>query len=167
MRKPVCGSSDRIKPSLRFEQPVAPACAECPYSRWNGKEPPLCNETYSLLGVMADSQLPFWWSPKSTAITPTKRFLSGIALCSRMGKSLYDARGNNAEARALVALPGKKYFVPVYAATWLSDSSPYRALYEQYAPPEIERTFQAEETANREAVKVTTGLIGNKEHQSE
>src|SRR5437773_6593411 len=35
-RKPVCGSSDRIKPSPRFEPPVAPACKDCLFSRWNG-----------------------------------------------------------------------------------------------------------------------------------
>src|SRR5215468_9511966 len=36
-RKPVCGSSDRIKPSPRFEPPAAPTCKECIFSRWNGK----------------------------------------------------------------------------------------------------------------------------------
>src|SRR6266571_5996231 len=74
-RKPICGSSDRIRPSHRFEHPIAPTCGECTHSRWNGNEPPDCNETYNLLGVMVDTGLPFWWSGKTTAIASTKRFV--------------------------------------------------------------------------------------------
>jgi hypothetical protein len=145
-RKPVCGSSDRIKPSARFEPPAAPACKECLFSRWNGKEPPPCNESYNLLGVMMETGLPFWWSVKSTAIAPTKRFVSAIALRARMGKNLFDAKATIKSQ--LVTLPGKKYHVPVYALTWLKDSSAYRDLYEHYAREEVERTFMAEEAKN-------------------
>lgn len=145
-RKPLCGSPDRIKPSHRFEQPIAPTCGECPYSRWNKQEPPICNETYNLLGIMVDGGLPFWWSVKSTAIAPTKRFLSAIALRARMGKNLFDAQVTIRSQ--LVAQPGKKYHIPVCTLTWLKDSSLYRDLYEHYAHEEIERTFQAEEAAN-------------------
>jgi len=145
-RKPVCGSSDRIKPSPRFEPPAAPACKECLLSRWNGKEPPACNESYSLLGIMVDSGFPFWWSVKSTAIAPTKRFLSAIALRARMGKNLFDAKATIKSQ--LVTQPGKKYHVPAYALTWLKDSSFYREVYERYAQEEVERTFMAEEAAN-------------------
>jgi len=145
-RKPACGSSDRIKPSPRFESPAAPTCKECLFSRWNGKEPPFCNESYSLLGVIIESGFPFWWSVKSTAIAPTKRFLSAIALRARMGKNLFDARATIKSQ--LITLPGKKYHVPVYILTWLKDSSAYRDLYNHYAHEEVERTFMAEETTN-------------------
>ena len=91
-RKPLCGSPNRIKPSHRFEHPIAPTCGECPYSPWNKQEPPVCNETYNLLGIMVDGGLPFWWSVKSTAIAPTKRLLSAIALRARTGKNLFDAQ---------------------------------------------------------------------------
>ena len=147
-RKPVCGSSDRIKPSPRFEPPAAPACKECLFSRWNGKEPPPCNESYNLLGVMMETGLPFWWSVKSTAIAPTKRFVSAIALRARMGKNLFDAKATIKSQ--LVTLPGKKYHVPAYALTWLKDSSLYRDLYHHYAHEEVERTFVAEEATNKD-----------------
>src|SRR5215467_4687830 len=147
-RKPVCGSSDRIKPSPRFESPAAPTCKECIFSRWNGKEPPFCNESYNLLGVMVETGFPFWWSVKSTAIAPTKRFLSAIALRARMGKNLFDAKATIKSQ--LVTLPGKKYHVPVYTHTWLKDSSVYREVYVRYANEEVERTFMAEENGNGE-----------------
>jgi hypothetical protein len=140
-RKPICGSNDRIKPSSRFDPPMAPACAECSCSRWNGKEPPECPETYNLLGLFTDSQLPFWWSVKSTAMTPTKRFLSAIAL--RPEKNLFDAK--IAMKSQLVAQPGKKYHVPGYTLSWLKDSSLYADLYAKYSHEEIDRTFVAEE----------------------
>src|SRR5438034_661903 len=110
-RKPLCGSPDRIKPSPRFNPPLAPTCGECAYSRWNGNEPPDCNETYNLLGVTVDTGLPFWWSVKSTAIAPSKRFLSAIALRARLGKNLFDAQVTMRSQ--LVTLPGKTYHVPV------------------------------------------------------
>ena len=94
---------------------------------------------------MVESGLPFWWSVKSTAIAPTKRFLSAIALRARMGKNLFDAQV--LMRSQLVAQPGKKYLIPVCTVSWLKDSSLYRELYEQYAHEEIERTFQAEEAA--------------------
>lgn len=142
-RKALCGSADRVKPSPRFDPPMAPACAECPSARWNGKEPPECSETYNLLGVTVETGLPFWWSVKSTAIAPTRRFLSAIALRSHMGKNLFDAQVMMKSQ--LVTLPGKKYHKPVYSITWLKDSSPYRDLYDRYAKEEIERTFVVEE----------------------
>jgi hypothetical protein len=145
-KKPACGSSDRINPSPRFDQPMAHSCSECLYSHWNGKEPPFCHESYNLLGVMVQTGLPFWWSVKSTAIAPTKRFVSAIALRSRMGKSLFDAK--TTIKSQLVALPGKKYHIPVYGLTWLKDSSIYRGFYEHYAHEEPDRTFMAEEAAN-------------------
>ncbi len=144
-RKPICGSSDGIKPSPRYNPPQAPTCRECGRSRWNGNEPSDCNDTFNLLGVIVDGQFPFWWSVKSTAIAPTKRFLSAIALRSRKGKSLFDAQVTMKSQ--LVTLPGKKYYVPVYSLTWLQDAAEYRALYEQYAREEIEKTFMAEEAA--------------------
>jgi hypothetical protein len=119
-------------------------------ARWNGKEPPPCNETYNLLGVMAETLLPFWWSVKSTAIAPTRRLLSAIALRARLGKNLYDAQVTMTSQ--LVSLPGKKYHVPVYTVTWLKDASRYRDLYRQFAQEEIERTFAAEEEASPEGV---------------
>jgi len=145
-RKPLCGSPDRIKPSPRFDQPIAPTCSECSYAPWNRNEPPLCNETYNLLGIMVESGLPFWWSVKSTAIAPTKRFLSAIALRARMGKNLFDAQVTIRSQ--LITQPGKKYHIPVCTVTWLKDAARYRELYEQYAHEEIERTFQAEDAAS-------------------
>ncbi len=151
-RKAVCGSSDRVKPSPRFQPPMAPACAECSSARWNGKEPPDCSETYNLLGVTVETGLPFWWSVKSTAIAPTKRFLSAIALRAHTGKNLFDAQVSM--KAQLVTSPGKKFHKPVYSITWLKDSSAYRALYDRYAKEEIERTFMAEEAMNGGATDV-------------
>jgi hypothetical protein len=149
-RNPSCGSADGIMPLPRFEPPMAPTCAECACSRCNGKEPPPCNETYNLLGVMLETGLPFWWSVKSTAIAPTRRLLSSIALRARMGKHLFDAQVTMKSQ--LVTLPGKKYYVPLYAATWLKDSSRYRDLYAQHVHEEIERTFMAEEETSPETI---------------
>lgn len=49
----------------------------------------------------------------------------------------------------LVTLPGKKYYVPLYAVTWLKDSSRYQDLYAQHVHEEIEQTFMAEEETSR------------------
>jgi hypothetical protein len=158
-RKALCGSADRVKPSPRFNPPMAPACAECPSARWNGKEPPDCSETYNLLGVTVETGLPFWWSVKSTAIAPTRRFLSAIALRAHTGKNLFDAQV--LLKSQLVTLPGKKFHKPVYSITWLKDSSAYRALYDRYAKEEIERTFMAEEaTADGNGFDWKTGEQG-------
>jgi hypothetical protein len=160
-RKALCGSADRVKPSPRFQPPMAPVCAECSSARWDGKEPPDCSETFNLLGVTVESGLPFWWTVKSTAIAPTRRFLSAIALRAHLGKNLFDAQV--LMKSQLVTLPGKKFHKPMYSITWLKDSSPYRDLYSRYAKEEIERTFMAEEamgTADGNGFDWKTGQPG-------
>lgn len=59
-RQAIYGSADGIMPLPRFEPPMAPTCAECACSRWNGKEPPPCSKRYNLLGAMLETGQPFW-----------------------------------------------------------------------------------------------------------
>ena len=141
--KPTCGSADRIMPSPRFKPPVSPTCGECALAQWKGEDPPLCNESINLLGIIADTRFPFWWAVKSTALHPTREFVSGII---HSGKDIFDAKVTIFSD--LVTKPGKKYYVPRYKLSWLEDSSPYRALYDAYAGEDVEETFEAEETVH-------------------
>ena len=85
--KPLCGSQDRIMPHPRYKPPQSPTCGECALAQWTGedddREPPLCNESINLLGIIANTHFPFWWAVKSTALYPTVEILSGIIHSSR------------------------------------------------------------------------------------
>ena len=146
-RKAICGSADRVRPSPRFEQPVTPLCSDCPYAKWTNKEdgkgqdPPLCSETYNLLGVIQQTGVPFWWAVKSTGMKSTKRLLSGVALFR--GKNLFDARITMSSLQA--TSPNRKYFIPLYAFNWFEGESPFRGAFDLYRKETPESTFEAED----------------------
>jgi len=97
---PVCKSSDGLKPSPLIEAPKSGACgqwngndwftAECPMAAWrfyNGRRcAPLCQETWSFLGVLEDDGNPFWISLKGTSLRSARKFLSMCYEVTKAGK---------------------------------------------------------------------------------
>jgi hypothetical protein len=81
--KPICFSRDRTAPVKQDDiQPLARACAECQFSRWkqiNGKSVMDCGESYHVLIVDCTDGtpgMPAWLYLRSSAIAPTKNFLT-------------------------------------------------------------------------------------------
>ena len=87
---PVCKSDEGQKPSAVVESPKAERCGhwngngwfvpECKLSAWrfyDGRRcAPLCQETWSFLGVLEDDGLAFWISLKGGSLRSARQFLS-------------------------------------------------------------------------------------------
>jgi hypothetical protein len=92
--KALCRSFDFLRPDSSIEDPPSSECARyvmgtnkkqilkpiCSKGQWFDKERPECSETFNLLCVLAEDQLPFWISLHGSSISNTKKFLSAIAL---------------------------------------------------------------------------------------
>lgn len=90
----LCRSYDFLHPDGGVENPPSQACARqamgtnkkqilmpvCPKAKWNGKERPECGETFNLLCILIDDELPFWITLHGTSIQPVRRYLSAIAI---------------------------------------------------------------------------------------
>ena len=121
----VCGSSDRIIPHPHFENPMSDDCANCVHSEWQGRKPPPCNESYTLLGLDTETMVPFFFQTRSTGIRPTKMFLSAVFLKSKQKKADLCDFEVTLKLREMKGDKGK-YYVPVFEKpTYLSDH-PYR-----------------------------------------
>jgi hypothetical protein len=91
----LCRSFDFYRPDASIESPPSSLCAKkvpgarggevikvlCPKAAWGeNKERPDCGETFNLLCILTDDQLPFWISLRGTSIAPVKKYLSAIAI---------------------------------------------------------------------------------------
>ena len=131
----LCGSSDRIHPHPFFENPMSDSCASCPYGAWDGRKPSECNESYTLLGVDVETRIPFFFQTRSTAIRPTKLFLSGIAF--RAQKLKADMWNFEVTLRLKEVVNDKgKFYVPVFDKLTYLKESPYAEDAELYAKEE-------------------------------
>lgn len=76
---PLCRSDDDYQPDPRIEDPPAEFCRKCPNRDWgeDGSAPP-CNLIHRYLGIQ--DGLPFWFDLRSSAIKPSKKFLSALNL---------------------------------------------------------------------------------------
>ena len=127
----VCGSNDRIHPHPYFENPMAEACAECMYGKWEGRTPPECNESYTLLALDIETLMPFFIQTKGTGVRPTKMFLSAVFLKAKQKKAdLWDFRVTLMLKE--VKNDRGKFYVPVFKQPTYVDGHPFRdeaALY--------------------------------------
>ena len=79
-----CKSSDRVYPSV--ENPPAPECSKCPYSKWGADgEPPVCKETINNIIYIIPKQakspldgIPYLFSVHGMNIKPLKMALSSL-----------------------------------------------------------------------------------------
>ncbi len=98
--EPLCKSDDGISPSPAVE---APMCAEdaccqavfnkqtrhmekpCTYGNWADDNPPACKDSFNLLllEVGEESYIPYWYTVKSTSMSPFKKFKKTLNLRKR------------------------------------------------------------------------------------
>jgi hypothetical protein len=98
--EPLCKSDDGISPSEGIESPMCaePECCKavfnkqtrhmekpCEYGNWAEDTPPRCKDTINLLllEVGEESYIPYWYSVKSTALSPFKKFRKTMGLRKR------------------------------------------------------------------------------------
>lgn len=142
---PVCGSRDNIYPDESFEEPMAPACKDCEYSQWEGSNAPQCAESWTLLGLMIETEVPFFYQTKGTGVRPTRMFLSAIKLKAKKANAHLCDFKVTLKAKESKNKKGHKFFVPVFDKLTLLKDTPYRDLRDLYAheeagfePPEDE-----------------------------
>jgi len=160
---PTCKSADGLKPSPLIEGPKADACGhwngngwfvpECPLAAWrfyNGRQcPPLCQETWSLLGVLEEDGLPFWLSLKGGSLRPARRFLSMCHEVLRTGKhDLLDC-GITLSTKLVEGRSFQYYVVQLSDPLWLAkrDSThrKLRRMLNRFGRAEIQDTYDAEQ----------------------
>jgi len=155
-----CKSSDRIFPSV--ENPPAPECKACIYSRWGADgEPPACKETINniiyLISKEAKSPLdgvPYLFSVHGVNIKPLKLALSslitrGKPIFSRVFKLTLELTKNE---------KGKFYVVKYTPDRWLSPEiiNEFAKISSSYSRETIDKSLEkAEEWAENQEQKQT------------
>jgi len=86
--KPECRSNDGIVPSPFVEFPKAKTCAECLYSKWNGKQKPECSDKWNLMFIQRETMLPRMMNISGTSISPLKALWTQMAEDMQMEKTL-------------------------------------------------------------------------------
>ncbi len=96
--EPLCRSLDFMKPDPRIPDPPDSRCADmingrltqvCIKSKWIDGERPPCHETFNMLCLDLQTEVPFWISVHGKSISGVRKFLSSIALRK---KKLFDFR---------------------------------------------------------------------------
>lgn len=86
---PLCGSSDRIRPSARFKEPIAKTCNDCKFNRPGSSEDVMvngmlrrkeCDMTLPVIGCIIETYMPFVFVARRTSATPMRQFLSTVAI---------------------------------------------------------------------------------------
>jgi len=162
---PVCKSNDGLEPSSLIERPKHDTCGhwngngwfvpECPLAAWrfyDGRRcAPLCQETWSLLGVLEEDGLPFWISLKGSSLRPARQFLSMCHEVMRAGKhDLLDC-GISLSSRLVEGRSFQYYVVQFSDPHWLARNDPkhrrLKRLLNRFGRAQIQATFDAEQSS--------------------
>ena len=151
----LCGSNDRIVPSPRFENPMAPRCVECPYSKrqyytevmvGNNKKKQECSETQALKGIFVDDLMPFWFVGRKTSLFPINQFLTAASFdAMKYKKPLYCFPVEMTTKEILK--PGQKYYIPVIKQLGMLEKEEFARMMDKYASANLDDTLKQEETA--------------------
>ena len=160
---PTCKSQDGLKPSATIEAPKAESCghwnsngwfvSECPQAAWrfyDGRRcPPLCQETWSFLAVLADDELPFWVSIKGGSLRSARQFLSMCHEVMRSGKQDLLDCCITLSSQLIKGRSFEYYVVRFSEPQWLLKSDPehrkLKRLLRRYGLEDIQSTFDAEQ----------------------
>ncbi len=161
---PVCKSHDGLNPSPLIERPRHDTCGhwngngwfvpECPLAAWrffDGRRcAPLCQETWSLLGVLEEDGMPFWISLKGGSLRPAQQFLSMCHEVMRAGKHELLDCGITLSSRLVQGRSFEYYVVRLSDPHWVARSDPrhrrLKRLLSRFGPAEIQKTFDAEQS---------------------
>lgn len=154
----ICGSDDRIVPSLRYEKPQADRCANCSYSNRNYKTQVMvggrqvdqyCSETQTLRCMFVDSLYPFLFVGRRTSLMPVNEFLSIQQFeCAKHQKPLccFPIRLHS----ALVSKNMRKYYIPRIERLGMIEREEFIAMMNKYANYDVNKTYEAEEKVGAE-----------------
>ncbi len=160
---PVCKSDEGQKPSAVVESPKAERCGhwnsngwfvpECKLSAWrfyDGRRcAPLCQETWSFLGVLEDDALPFWISLKGGSLRSARQFLSMCQEVMRAGKQDLLDCSISLSSQLMKGRSFDYYVVRFGDPQWLSRSNPQhrklKRVLRRYGQADIQSTFDAEQ----------------------
>lgn len=167
----ICGSSDRIDPSARFDPPQANHCNECKFSRprfveevdigAGVKKPKTCDDTIPVIGCFEDTLMPFLFTAKRTAATVMREFLSSIAFqinltnVARKVKQLPLISLHNyvvGLSSKLVTKKGNSYYIPQMKIVKRVEDESFNAIFEGVKNYDFDRTFESEQEKESEPV---------------
>ena len=81
-------------------------CATCPYSKWEGRTPPLCTDQWSFIIYMPNDGILAEWSLQRTSM-PIAKTINSLISMSGFGKLAFELKS------AERGRGSRKYFVPV------------------------------------------------------
>ncbi len=160
---PACKSNDGRRPMDIIEKPKAETCGhwnsdgwfvpECPLAAWrfyDGRRcSPLCQETWSFLGILEEDELPFWISLKGHSLRSARQFLSMCQEVINAGKNdLFDC--SITLSSQLFQGRSFAYYVARFSdPQWISKTSArhrqLKGLLRRYGLADIQQTFDAEQ----------------------
>ena len=170
---PACKSNDGLQPMDMVEQPKAATCGhwnangwfvpECPLAAWrfyDGRRcAPICQETWSFLGVLEEDDFPFWISLKGHSLRSARQFLSMGHEVMNSGKhDLLDC-GITLFSQLIKGRSFEYYVVRFSDPQWVAKTSPrhrkLKGLLKRYGLSDIQQTFDAEQATEPTAALAT------------
>jgi len=160
---PACKSDNGLEPMSVIETPKAEKCGhwnhsgwfvpECRLAAWrfyDGRRcAPLCQETWSFLGVLADDDLPFWISLKGGSLRSARQFVSMCHEVMRSGRhELLDCI-ITLSSQLIKGRSFEYYVVRFIEPQWTAKSNSrhrrLKKLLSRYGLADIQSTFDAEQ----------------------
>jgi hypothetical protein len=170
---PACKSNDGRQPMNLVERPKAETCgywnsdgwfvAECPLATWrfyNGRRcSPLCQETWSFLGILEADGFPFWISLKGQSLRSARQFLSMCQEVIKGGQNdLFDC-GITLSCQLIQGRSFAYYVARFSDPQWIpKNSAQHRKLkghLRRYGLADIQNTFDAEQATEPTAALAT------------
>ena len=170
---PACKSNDGLQPMDIVERPKAATCGhwndkgwfvpECPLAAWrfyDGRRcAPICQETWSFLGVLEQDDFPFWISLKGHSLRSARQFLS---MCNEVMNSSNHELLDCSITLSSQLIKGRsfEYYVVRFSdPQWVARSSArhrkLKCLLRRYGPADIQHTFDAEQATEPTAALAT------------
>ena len=161
---PVCKSDNGLRPSALIESAKAERCGhwngngwfvpECQLAAWrfyDGRRcPPLCQETWSFLGVLEDDGLPFWISIKGGSLRSARQVLSMCHEVMRAGKNDLLDCSITLSSQLIKGRSFDYYVIRFSDPNWLTKSDPkhrkLKRVLRRYGQEDIQSTFDAEQS---------------------
>ena len=160
---PTCKSANGLAPSPQIAKPKGDTCGhwnengwfvpECPLAAWrfyDGRQcAPVCQETWSFLGVLEEDGEPFWLSIKGSSLRPARHFLSMCQAVIRSGRQELLDCGITLSTKLLQGRTFQYYAAQFSEPLWLVKADPKRKglkkVLRSYGRADIQDTFDAEQ----------------------
>ncbi len=160
---PACKSNDGLRPMDIIIQPKAETCGhwngngwfvpECPLAAWrfyDGRRcAPLCQETWSFLGILEEDDFPFWISLKGHSLRSARQFLSMCHEVMNSGKNDLLDCSITLFSQLIKGRSFEYYVVRFSDPQWIKKTSvrhrKLKCLLRRYGLADIQHTFDAEQ----------------------